>query len=79
MRRLFAVSTFAIFTILISITVVFALDSGILEQDSFVRITIPDQSYDTADLSVAGSTTNCNPTDTIYLGFDGARVRFKNL
>lgn len=53
---------------------VFAGASGPPDHDTYVRETNPDVNFNTQDLSVSGSTTSCNPTDTIYLKWDLADI-----
>jgi hypothetical protein len=66
--------TFTTLTVLIILAmtagVALGLASGAPQEDTFVRATQPDLSFDTQDLSVVGSTTNCNITDTPFLKWD---------
>jgi hypothetical protein len=56
------------------VNVVSAASSGPPVSDTFIRITAGNTNFDGLGLSVAASTSNCNPTDTIYLQWDLADI-----
>ena len=53
---------------------VLAVSSGSPISDTFIRITAANTNFDGLGLSVAASTSNCNPTDTVYLQWDLANI-----
>lgn len=74
MRRFVLVGILLAFVTLGMVNDVFAVASGPPAHDTFVRETASGTNFNTQDLSVVGSTTACNPTDTVYFKWDLADI-----
>jgi hypothetical protein len=74
MQRFVLAGILLVFVTLSMANEVSAVASGPPTNDSFVRVTAVDTNFNALGLSVAASTSSCNPTDTIYLKWDLANI-----
>ncbi len=70
MKRLLLSMVFVVLGILLLTEGVLAEEGGAAGPDTFARITQPDTNFDVQYLSVAASTSACNPTDITYVYWD---------